>query len=85
MYVKSEMATTQWRNEQLQTGLAWKLRETGQLPIVQNVNVNFWQQITELATVLACLPSPLIITRNAPTYDISIIHTSPPNPQTLYL
>jgi hypothetical protein len=49
-----------------------------------NFNVNFWHQITELATVLACVPSPHILTRNGPTYHISIIHTSPLNSQTLY-
>jgi len=60
------------------------LLESGQLPTVQNFNANFRQQITELATVLACVPSRHIITRNAPTYDISIIHTSPQYSQTLY-
>jgi len=62
------------------------LRETGQLPTVQNFDVNFRQQITELATVSACVPSPHIITPNAPPYDIrvSIIHISPPHSQTLY-
>ena len=51
-----------------------------------NFDVTFRHQITELATVLACVPSPHILTRNAPTYtyNISIIRTYPLNSQTLY-